>query len=81
MTGVAATPTPATGTAAEPENQPMPVSVAPIHKKKCWKRKSARLVRNDEKAGQSQGEEEEEEELVNKMETTQSLFPSKLRDM
>ncbi|KAK4811303.1 hypothetical protein QYF61_023355 [Mycteria americana] len=63
------------------ENQPVSVSVAPIHKKKSWKRKSARLEREDERAGPSQGEEEEEEELVNETETTRSLSLSELRDM
>ncbi|KAK4815462.1 hypothetical protein QYF61_002921 [Mycteria americana] len=81
VTDTAVTPTPTTGTAAEPGNQPVPVSVAPIHKKKSWKRKSARLERDDEKAGPSQGEEEEEEKLVNEMETTRSLSLSELRDM
>ncbi|KAK4817217.1 hypothetical protein QYF61_003741 [Mycteria americana] len=81
VTGTAVTPTPATGTVAEPGNQPMPVSVAPIHKKKSWKRKSACLERDDEKAGPSRGEEEEEEELINKTETTRSLSPNELRDM
>ncbi|KAK4828889.1 hypothetical protein QYF61_001447 [Mycteria americana] len=37
VTGIVTTPAPATGTAAEPGNQPMPVSVRPIHKKKSWK--------------------------------------------
>ncbi|KAK4806340.1 hypothetical protein QYF61_017209 [Mycteria americana] len=59
----------------------MSVSVAPIHKKKSWKRKSARLERENEGAGPSQGEEEEEEELVNETETTRSLSLSELRDM
>ncbi|KAK4810919.1 hypothetical protein QYF61_013327, partial [Mycteria americana] len=59
----------------------MSVSVAPIHKKKSWKRKSARLEREDEGAGPSQEEEEEEEELVNETETTRSLSLSELRDM
>ncbi|KAK4811163.1 hypothetical protein QYF61_019794 [Mycteria americana] len=70
-----------TGAAAEPGNQPVPVSVTPIHKKKSWKRKSAHLEREDEKAGSSQGEEEEEEEVVNETETTRSLSLSELRDM
>ncbi|KAK4828895.1 hypothetical protein QYF61_001453 [Mycteria americana] len=52
MTGTVATPTPRTGTAAEPENQPVPVSVAPIHKKK-YTRKSARLVRDEYEPGPS----------------------------
>ncbi|KAK4826862.1 hypothetical protein QYF61_011899 [Mycteria americana] len=94
-TGTVAAPAPpATGTAAaaapdnsvtsiavQTENQPVSVSVAPIHKKKSWKRKSARLEREDEGAGPSQGEEEEEEELVNETETTRSLSLSELRDM
>ncbi|KAK4810341.1 hypothetical protein QYF61_019260 [Mycteria americana] len=68
-TGTAATPTAlAPDTVVEPGNQPMLVSVAPIHKKKSWKRKSARVEREDEKGGPSQGEEEKE--LVDKMETT-----------
>ncbi|KAK4807220.1 hypothetical protein QYF61_024340 [Mycteria americana] len=60
-----------TDNAVEPGNQPVLVSVAPIHKKKSWKRKSAHLEREDERAGPSQGEEEEE--LMDEMETTQSL--------
>ncbi|KAK4813534.1 hypothetical protein QYF61_009577 [Mycteria americana] len=79
-TDTAATPTPAAGTVVEPGNQPVPVSVAPRHKKKSWRRKSARLEREDERAGPSQGEEEEEEELVNETETTRSLSLSELRD-
>ncbi|KAK4811190.1 hypothetical protein QYF61_019821 [Mycteria americana] len=92
-TGTAAAPTPpATGTAAaaapnnsvtsiavQTGNEPVSVSVAPIHKKKSWKRKSARLEREDEGAGPSQ--REEEEELVNETETTRSLSLSELRDI
>ncbi|KAK4811061.1 hypothetical protein QYF61_016347 [Mycteria americana] len=49
-TGTTATPVPqATNNAVEPGNQPVSVSVAPTHKKKSWKRKSARLEREDEK--------------------------------
>ncbi|KAK4811012.1 hypothetical protein QYF61_015716 [Mycteria americana] len=59
----------------------MPVSVAPIHKKKSWKRKSARLEREHERGGPSELEEEEEEELVNYMETTRSRSLSELRYM
>ncbi|KAK4810651.1 hypothetical protein QYF61_007388 [Mycteria americana] len=71
VTSSAVTPAPpVTDEAVQPGNQPVPVSVAPIHKKKSWKRKSARLEREDERAGPSQGEEEEEEELLNEMETT-----------
>ncbi|KAK4827627.1 LOW QUALITY PROTEIN: hypothetical protein QYF61_019837 [Mycteria americana] len=77
------TPALATGTAAERENQAVPVSVTPIHKKKYWMRKSARLVREEtptkkgkeegvdeagySKAGPSQEEEEEEAELINEV--------------
>ncbi|KAK4825785.1 hypothetical protein QYF61_002348 [Mycteria americana] len=56
-TGTADTPTPVTGTAAEPENQPVLVSVAPIHKKKYWKWNSAHLER-DEKAPPEREQEE-----------------------
>ncbi|KAK4819197.1 hypothetical protein QYF61_026813 [Mycteria americana] len=70
-----------TSTAVQTENQPVSVSVAPIHKTKSWKQKSARLEREDERAGPSQGEEEEEEELINETETTRSLSLSELRDM
>ncbi|KAK4821436.1 hypothetical protein QYF61_020019 [Mycteria americana] len=38
-------------------------------------------MREDERAGPSQGEEEEEEELINETETTRSLCLSELRDM
>ncbi|KAK4826689.1 hypothetical protein QYF61_010698 [Mycteria americana] len=79
-TGTAVAPAPVTGTASEPGNQPVPASVTPIHKKNSWKRKSACLERNDEKAGPSRGEEEVEE-LINKMETTRSLSLSELQDM
>ncbi|KAK4807219.1 hypothetical protein QYF61_024339 [Mycteria americana] len=78
-TGTAANPALETDNAVEPGNQPVLVSVAPIHKKKSWKRKSARLEREDERAGPSRGEEEEE--LEDEMETTQSLSLSELRDM
>ncbi|KAK4811353.1 hypothetical protein QYF61_027582 [Mycteria americana] len=70
---------PATDTAVQPGNQPVSVSVAPIHKKKPWKRKSDRSEREDERPGPSKGEEEEE--LVDKTETTRSLSVSELRDM
>ncbi|KAK4830564.1 LOW QUALITY PROTEIN: hypothetical protein QYF61_011742 [Mycteria americana] len=75
-TSTAATPVQATDSAVEPGNQPVLVSVTPIHKKKSWKRKSACLEREDEKAGPSQGEKEEE--LVDEMETTRSLSLSEL---
>ncbi|KAK4810702.1 hypothetical protein QYF61_007676 [Mycteria americana] len=62
-TGTAAAAAPdnsVTSIAVQTGNEPMSVSVAPIHKKKSWKRKSARLEREDEGAGPSQEEEEEE---------------------
>lgn len=63
--GIVATQTLVIGAADGPEDQPMPVSVAPIQKKKTWKQKSSYLVRDDEKEGPSrEGEEEEEDELV-----------------
>ncbi|KAK4807022.1 hypothetical protein QYF61_000351 [Mycteria americana] len=91
MTGTAATPTPThdrhcgysnpppKGTAAEIENQPVPVSVAPIHKKK-YTRKSARLVRDEDEPGPSREQEEEEAEPINEMVTTQSLSLSEMQD-
>ena len=75
-TGTAATPTPATGTAAEPENQPVLVSVAPLQKKKCTK-KSVHLVRDEDEPGSSREQEEEAEPEV----ITRSLSLSELRDM
>ncbi|KAK4831758.1 hypothetical protein QYF61_018956 [Mycteria americana] len=65
--------------AVEPGDQPVSVSVVPIHKKKSWKRKSGHLEREDERAGPSQGEEEKE--VAGEMETTRSLPLSELRDM
>lgn len=58
--GTAAAPTPVAGTAAEPDNQPVPVSVAPIQKKKNTK-KSVHLVRDDDEPGPSKEQEEETE--------------------
>ncbi|GAB0210356.1 hypothetical protein GRJ2_003501400 [Grus japonensis] len=85
-TGTVATQTPATdtmatqtlvtGTAAEPKDQPIPVSVAPIHKKKYTK-KSVRLVKDDDELGPSREQEEEPEPEV----ITRSLSLSELRDM
>ncbi|GAB0203616.1 hypothetical protein GRJ2_002827200 [Grus japonensis] len=74
-TGLAAAQTPATGTVAEPKDQPIPVSVAPIHKKK-YTRKSVRLVKDDDESGPSREQEEPEPEVI-----TQSLSLSELRDM
>ncbi|GAB0207867.1 hypothetical protein GRJ2_003252400 [Grus japonensis] len=77
LTGPAAAQTPATGTVAEPKDQPIPVSVAPIHKKK-YTRKSVRLVKDDDdEPGPSREQEEEPEPEV----ITRSLSPSELRDM
>ena len=59
-TGTMVTPTPVTGTAAEPENQPVPVSVALIQKKKYTK-KSVRLTKDEGKPGSSLEQEEEAE--------------------
>ncbi|GAB0209239.1 hypothetical protein GRJ2_003389600 [Grus japonensis] len=73
--GTAATQTPATGTVAEPKDQPIPVSVAPIHKKK-YTRKSVRLVKDDDEPGPSREQEEEPEPEV----ITRSLSLSELRD-
>ncbi|GAB0198287.1 hypothetical protein GRJ2_002294700 [Grus japonensis] len=64
------------GTIAEPKDQPIPVSVAPIHKKKYTK-KSVRLVRDDDEPGPSREQEEEPEPEV----ITRSLSLSELRDM
>ncbi|GAB0189107.1 hypothetical protein GRJ2_001376000 [Grus japonensis] len=75
-TGTAATQAPATGTVAEPKDQPIPVSVAPIHKKKYTK-KLVRLVRDDNEPGPSREQEEEPEPEV----ITRSLSLSELRDM
>ncbi|GAB0205081.1 hypothetical protein GRJ2_002973700 [Grus japonensis] len=75
-TGTAATQTPATGTVAEPKDQPIPVSVAPVHKKK-YTRKSVRLVKDDDEPGPSPEQEEEPEPEV----ITRSLSLSELRDM
>ncbi|GAB0206665.1 hypothetical protein GRJ2_003132100 [Grus japonensis] len=60
MIGTAATQTLAISTVAETENQAIPVSIAPIHKKK-WTRKSVRLVKDDDELGSTQGQEEEVE--------------------
>ncbi|GAB0184246.1 hypothetical protein GRJ2_000889900 [Grus japonensis] len=74
--GPAAAQTPATGTVAKPKDQPIPVSVAPIHKKKYTK-KSVRLVRDDDELGPSREQEEEPEPEV----ITRSLSLSEPRDM
>ncbi|KAM9591151.1 uncharacterized protein ACIBXB_006065 isoform 1-T2 [Morphnus guianensis] len=75
-TGSVATPTPVTDTAAKPEKQPVPVSVAPVQKKKHTK-KSVRLVRDEDEPGSSQEQEEEAEPEI----ITRSLSLSELRDM
>ncbi|GAB0208114.1 hypothetical protein GRJ2_003277100 [Grus japonensis] len=76
-TGTADTQTPATGTVAEPKDQSIPVSVAPIHKKK-YTRKWVRLVKDDDEPGPSREQEEEPEPEVI---PPQSLSLSELRDM
>lgn len=55
-----ATQTQVTSTAAEPENQPVSVPVAPIQKKK-YRKKSVCLVRDDDEPEQ---EEEAEQEII-----------------
>ncbi|PKU32708.1 ubiquitin carboxyl-terminal hydrolase 4 [Limosa lapponica baueri] len=57
VTGNVVTPTPVAGTATEPENQPVPVSVDPIQKKRYTK-KSVCLVRDDNDPGSSREQEE-----------------------
>ncbi|GAB0206814.1 ubiquitin carboxyl-terminal hydrolase 4 [Grus japonensis] len=76
MTGTVATQTPLTGNAGEPKDQPIPVSVAPTHKKK-YTRKPVRLVKDDDEPGPSREQEEEPEPEV----ITRSLSLSELRDM
>ncbi|GAB0203720.1 hypothetical protein GRJ2_002837600 [Grus japonensis] len=75
-TDTVATQTPVTGTVAEPKDQPIPVSVTPIHKKK-YTRKSVCLVKDDDEPGPSREQEEEPEPEV----ITRSLSLSELRDM
>ncbi|GAB0206468.1 ubiquitin carboxyl-terminal hydrolase 4 [Grus japonensis] len=75
VTGTVATQIPVTGSAAEPKNQPVPVSVAPIQKKKYTK-KSIHLVRDHNELGPSREQEEEAEPEV----ITQSLSPSEQKD-
>ncbi|KAM9644848.1 uncharacterized protein ACIBXB_013057 [Morphnus guianensis] len=67
---------PASGTATEPADQPAPVSVAPVHKKKYTK-KSVRLVKDEGEPGSSREQEEEAEPEV----ITRSLSLSELWDM
>ena len=86
MTSTVATQTPATGTvatqtlamddAAELENQPVPISIAPIQKRKYTK-KSVRLAKDEGEAGSSREQEEEAEPEI----ITRSLSVSELRDM
>ncbi|GAB0207431.1 hypothetical protein GRJ2_003208700 [Grus japonensis] len=75
-TGPAAAQAPPTGTVAETKDQPIPVSVTPIHKKK-YTRKSVHLVKDDDEPGPSREQEEEPEPEV----ITRSLSLSELRDM
>ncbi|KAM9591498.1 uncharacterized protein ACIBXB_006299 [Morphnus guianensis] len=67
---------PASDTATEPADQPAPVSVAPIQKKKYTK-KSVRLAKDEGEPGSSREQEEEAEPEV----ITRSLSLSELRDM
>lgn len=48
----------ATQTAAEPEEQLMPVAAAPVQKKKKIKNKSIHMVRDEKETGPSKPEEE-----------------------
>ncbi|GAB0203944.1 ceramide transfer protein [Grus japonensis] len=76
LTGTDTTQTLVTGTVVEPKDQPVLVSVSPLHKKKYTK-KSVCLVRDDDEPGPSlEQEEEPEPEAI-----TQSLSLSELRDM
>ncbi|PKU29737.1 ubiquitin carboxyl-terminal hydrolase 4 [Limosa lapponica baueri] len=75
VVGVVATPTPVAGTATEPENQPVPVSVAPIQKKK-YTEKLVHLVRDDDDPGSSREQKEESESEI----ITRSLSKSELWD-
>ncbi|PKU32055.1 ubiquitin carboxyl-terminal hydrolase 4 [Limosa lapponica baueri] len=76
MAGAEATTTPVAGTAAESEIQPVPVSVAPIQKKKYTK-KSVCLVRDGDDPGSSREQDEEAEPEI----VTRSLSLSELQDM
>jgi len=73
--GTVAAPAQLTGAMAEPQNQPVLVSVAPIQKKKCAK-KSVSPVRDDNEPGLSQEQEKEAEPEI----ITRSLSLSELRD-
>ena len=72
VTETAATTSPRTGAAAEPENQPTTVSVAPRQKKK-YTRKSPRSVQGEDEPGPSREQEEAEPVIV-----TRSLSLSEL---
>ncbi|PKU33849.1 ubiquitin carboxyl-terminal hydrolase 4 [Limosa lapponica baueri] len=76
VVGDMVTPTWVAGTAAESGIQPVPISVAPIQKKKYTK-KSVCLVRDDNEPGPSREQEEETEPEI----ITRSLSLSELRDM
>ena len=73
--GMAADPAPEAGTMAEPKNQTIQVSVAPVQKKK-YAKKSARHGRADNEPGPSQEQEKEAEAEI----ISRSLSLSKLRD-
>ncbi|GAB0209498.1 hypothetical protein GRJ2_003415500 [Grus japonensis] len=76
LQGISGYSNPMTGTVGEPKNQPVPISGAPIHKKK-YTRKSVRLVKDDDEPGPSREQEEETEPEV----ITRSLSLRELRDM
>ncbi|GAB0208625.1 ubiquitin carboxyl-terminal hydrolase 4 [Grus japonensis] len=74
-TDTVTTQTPVIGTAGELKNQPVLVSVAPVHKKKYTK-KSVRLVKDDELGPSREQEDEVEPEVI-----IQSLSLRELQDM
>lgn len=63
-----------TGTAAEPENQPVLVPVTPIHKRKYWKQNSAHLVSDE---GDSCKNEQEKD--VDKIDYSEAQLSSENR--
>jgi len=81
-------PIPVTRPTVQPENQPVPVSFAPISKRKKWQEKSDHLVRReiptkteedeDEKGTSQEWEKEGEAELIKETET---ICPLKLSEI
>jgi len=76
MVGTASAPTPAAGTVAGPDHQPVPVLVGPIQKEK-YAEKSVCPVRDDSEPGPSQQREKDAEPEI----ITRTLSLSELRDM